>query len=75
MDKYAKDIVRGDVIMLDCGYGPQEYMTPCKVLSVDKYIPLFEDEKAEDYVSFRVENYDSKFTTIGFPPFYVIELA
>ena len=73
MTKYAKDIVRGDTIMLDCGYGPQEHYEHCKVLSVDKDIPLF--ERTEDYICFYVENYNSKFTTIGFPPFYKLELA
>lgn len=74
MAKYAKDIVKGDVIMLDCGYGPQENWKPCKVLSINKYIPLFENDRDEDYIFFYVDDKRSRFETIGFPPFYSLEL-
>ena len=74
MTKYAKDIVKGDVIMLDCGFLYENYM-PCKVLSVEKPTPLFETDKSEDYIGFYVDGDNSKFNTIGYPPFYSIELA
>jgi hypothetical protein len=74
MIKYAKDIVKNDYIILDCGYGPQESMVPCKVLSIDKPIPLFENDKLEDYIFFTVTDGSSTFPTIGFPPFYELEV-
>ncbi len=72
--KFAKDIVGGDYIILDCGYGPQEFMTRCKVKTVDKPIPLFENDKSEDYIFFTVTDGSSTFSTIGFPPFYELEV-
>ena len=74
MTKYAKDIVRGDTIILDCGYNLSEDYKPCKVISREIPLPLFEDSRSEDYISFEVNDGSSKFNTIGYPPFYSFEI-
>jgi hypothetical protein len=49
-------------------------MTRCKVKTVDKCIPLFENDKSEDYIFFTVTDGSSTFSTVGFPPFYELEV-
>lgn len=73
--KYAKDVVRGDTILLDCGYGLQENFKSCKVISVDKLLPLFESDRNDDNISFYVDVGGSRFTSTGFSPFYEMDLT
>lgn len=45
MKKLIKDLVAGDVVTLDCGYGPHTDDQPCKILSIFNTSGLWGDAR------------------------------
>lgn len=71
ISKLAKDIVRGDRIELDVGYGPREHLEFCKVnIPGETHSQLFPDPSTADHLSFHVSSSSGNFWTISFPPNY-----
>lgn len=76
ISKTAKEIVIGDGIEIDLGYGPRESMQFCYVKNIGQHEKLFPDIDKEDWISFYVSSSSENFWTIDFSPdhkFNVIE--
>lgn len=74
MKKLNKDIVRGDKIKLDMGYGPREYMQFVKVLEAHvKLSQLFPDEKRKDWTGHYCDDGTERFQSITFSPEHEFE--
>jgi hypothetical protein len=74
MNLPASEIKPKDIIVLDCGYGPQSNDMNCKVLNVNYRKCMFSEDKE---ISFEVEIQDytrERFDTYGFKPTDLIEV-
>lgn len=78
MKKKTTEIICGDKIELDCGYGPREKMEFCQVISIEKMTQdsmLFPDPTRMENLFFYVrDNCGNGFYTLDFPPNYSFDV-